>query len=172
MQRKIFIIFALLYVMVQGAWAQVEIPDPTHFDDTWDGTTKTQPVYDASSGYVIIEKASELAYLNDHFTDDAGGGKYYYNQKYLLKANIDMGDAVSWIPLDRDQFRGFQGEFHGENHTIRIHIWGTDDNGQGFISDNCGIVQDLHLTGKIEVGNSRRLEPLLLPIADTSKTVG
>ena len=155
MRQKILFLIALLYVMVQGAWAQVEIPDPTHFDDTWDGTTKTQPVYDASSGYVIIEKASELAYLNDHFTDDAGGGKYYYNQKYLLKANIDMGDAVSWIPLDRGHFRDFQGEFHGENHTIRIHIWGTDDNGQGFICDNSGIVQDLHLTGKIEVGNSR-----------------
>ena len=155
MRQKILFLIALLYVMVQGAWAQVEIPDPTHFDDTWDGTTKTQPVYDASSGYVIIEKASELAYLNDHFTDDAGGGKYYYNQKYLLKANIDMGDAVSWIPLDRGHFRDFHGEFHGENHTIRIHIWGTDDNGQGFICDNSGIVQDLHLTGKIEVGNSR-----------------
>ena len=77
MRQKILFLIALLYVMVQGAWAQVEIPDPTHFDDTWDGTTKTQPVYDASSGYVIIEKASELAYLNDHFTDDAGGGKYY-----------------------------------------------------------------------------------------------
>ena len=159
MQRsKFLLIFALFCGLVQEGWAQITFP--IVYDDVWDGSSKTKPVYDVGSGYVIINRASELAYIHEHWTDDSGDGDYdkkYFRHKYLLNANIDMGDAVSWTPLDKDFVSSFAGEFHGENHTIRIHIWGTDDNNQGLFATNGGKVQDLHLTGKIEVGNCKNV---------------
>ena len=155
MREKIFLLTALLCAVVQGAWAQITFP--IVYDDVWDGTSKTKPAYDAGRGYVIINRASELAYIREHWEDDSGDGvdKDYWEHNYLLNANIDLGDAVSWIPLGKGKTHAFKGILYGENHTIRIHIWGTNDNNQGFFADISGTVQDLHLTGKIEVGNAK-----------------
>ena len=65
-----------------------------------------------------------------------------------------MGDAVSWVPMASTYGYSFAGIFLGQGHTIRIHIWGTDDNYQGlFGSVYDGIVKDIHVAGKIECGS-------------------
>ncbi|MBQ9587941.1 MAG: hypothetical protein IJR26_08805 [Bacteroidales bacterium] len=64
--------------------------------------------------------------------------------------------AASWTPLGHDSI-AFAGTFYGENHTIRIYISNTSDNYQGLFAKigTSGKVQDLHLTGIINVGNAR-----------------
>lgn len=65
--------------------------------------------------------------------------------------------AASWTPLGHGSDNAFEGTFYGENHTIRIYISNTSDNKQGLFAEigTSGKVQDLHLTGIINVGNAR-----------------
>lgn len=115
---------ALLCAVAQGTWAQ--IPDPTVFDDVWDGRSTSKPEFysgwfEVNPAYkyydvVIIKKASELAYVRDNF-------KSYEKKDILLMANLDMG-AVSWIPMGNDNgsITSYWGTFYGNGHTIRIVI--------------------------------------------------
>lgn len=160
MKKKVLLILALLCAVAQGAWAQ--IPDPTVFDDVWDGHSTSKPEYytgyfdenPAYQGYsdvVIIKKASELAYLRDHF-------KSYDRDNFLLLANLDMG-AVSWIPMGNNNgdITSYWGTFYGNGHTIRIIIKDATKNYQGLFAEigSKGKVHDLHVTGKIECKKSR-----------------
>jgi hypothetical protein len=43
MKKKVLLILALLCAVAQGVWAQ--IPDPTVFDDVWDGHSTSKPEY-------------------------------------------------------------------------------------------------------------------------------
>lgn len=171
--KKIFLILALLCAVVQGTWAQV--PNPWVYDDVWDGVTKTEPVLYASFGgrskVIVINTAAELAYIAEHWGDEpsksyevTGFHTSYYEHDYYLNANIDMGDKVPWTPLGYNERiiggKKFIGEFFGNCHTIRIHISGNlSDNGQGFFHDITANakVRDLHVTGKIKVGNVRQV---------------
>ena len=160
MKKKVLLILALLCAVAQGAWAQ--IPDPTVFDDVWDGHSTSKPEYytgyfdenPAYQGYsdvVIIRKASELAYLRDHF-------KSYDRDDFLLLANLDMG-AVSWIPMGNNNgdITSYWGTFYGNGHTIRIIIKDATKNYQGLFAEigSRGKVHDLHVTGKIACKKSR-----------------
>ena len=160
MKKKVLLILALLCAVAQGAWAQ--IPDPTVFDDVWDGHSTSKPEYytgyfdenPAYQGYsdvVIIKKASELAYLRDHF-------KSYDRDNFLLLANLDMG-AVSWIPMGNNNgdITSYWGTFYGNGHTIRIIIKDATKNYQGLFAEigSKGKVHDLHVTGKIACKKSR-----------------
>ena len=148
MRKKILLLFALLLAAVQGAWA------------VWDGSSYTKPTYyssyDGRSEVVVINSANELAWIRLHWDDDSGDGvdKDYYEHNFYLNTDIDMGDVVSYIPMGDDFL---QGTFYGNGHTIRIHIWGVEDNYQGLFSgiDATGRVQDVHVAGKIECANSR-----------------
>ena len=74
-----------------------------------------------------------------------------------MNANLDMNWSVCWIPLGGypGQTDEFDGEFYGNGHTIRIHIWGTDANYQGLFYGIDGKVENLHVAGKIDCDNSR-----------------
>ena len=160
---------ALLCAVAQGAWSQ--IPNPTIFDDVWDGHSTSKPEYysgwqenPAYKGYydvVIIKKASELAYIRDHWKEQSGykdTNKPFMNLNYLLVANLDMG-AVSWIPMGNNNgsIDTFWGTFYGGGHTIRIIIKDATANYQGLFAEigSRGKVYDLHVAGKIACKASR-----------------
>ena len=170
MKKKVLLILALLCAVAQGVWAQ--IPDPTVFDDVWDGHSTSKPEYytgysnenPAYQGYsdvVIIKKASELAYIRDHWNENADyeyAKQVYKWHDYLLVANLDMG-ATSWIPMGNKNgtIDTFQGTFYGNGHTIRIVIENATDNYQGLFAEigSRGYVRDLHVAGKISCTKSR-----------------
>ena len=164
--KQLFLILALLCTMVQGAWAQFSWDGI--YDDVWDGHTTTKPQFKSSfhsdyygkdfTNVVVINTAAELAYIRDHWSEysDWQDQKVYYKLNYIVNADIDMGDAVSWVPMANSYGYSFEGIFLGQGHTIRIHISGTDDNYQGlFGSLYNGVVKDIHVAGKIECGDSK-----------------
>ena len=168
MRQKIFLLFALLCAIVQGAWAQNY--------DVWDGSTKTKPT--EIDGVIHITNAAELAYLSDNFNsirewnrriewvrnyDGHGAGyrpvfDYAYTRPISLDADIDMGDAVSWAPLGRVNAEDhYEGTFYGNGHTIRIHTTGATDNYQGLFTGiaSTGRVENLHVVADIHCSSSR-----------------
>ena len=175
MQKKIFMILALLCAVAQGAWAQNY--------DVWDGVTKTKPqeILDESTNEKVIHirTAAELAYIRDYFKDDDkmewneivhteteyGQQVYYYYYDFAyerpisLDADIDMGDAVSWIPLGRVTTPEvhYAGTFYGNGHTIRIHTSGATANYQGLFSGiaSGARVENLHVVADINCSASR-----------------
>jgi len=97
MRQKFLFILALLLTAVTGAWAQ--IPNPTVYDDVWDGVTKTKP-WDVQGKCVTIHTAAELAYIQQEFASDCEeGNRPWMSMNYSLNANLDMGDAVPWTPI-------------------------------------------------------------------------
>ena len=153
MRQKIFLTVALLCIVAQGAWAQ--IPDPTVYDDVWDGHSTSKPEYyegledynPAYEGYndvYLIKKASELAYVRDHF-------KSFDRSSLLLLANLDMG-VVSWIPMgnNKGDITTYWGTFYGNGHTITATI--TDNNNQCtalFSYINGATIKNLKVAGTI-----------------------
>ena len=151
---KLLFVALLFTAAAQGAWAQ-NFSFPVVYDDVWDGVTTTMPSETINFGdhdLIVINKAAELAYIRDHWKDDApfDGGRPYYRQNYYLNANIDMGDKVSWRPMGATLYY-FCSTFFGNGHTIRIHIFGANDDFQGlFTMIDRGTVKDLHVAGKID----------------------
>ncbi|MBQ7533194.1 MAG: hypothetical protein IJT45_05800, partial [Bacteroidales bacterium] len=89
MRQKIFLLFALLCAVVQGAWA-----------DTYDYPTKTKPEFHAEYGgksnVVVINTAAELAYITEHFSDDSDfpvDDDDWSELNYYLNADINMGNS-------------------------------------------------------------------------------
>lgn len=145
MQKKVFFMLALLCAVVQGAWA-----------DTWDGST-SRPTYDRDRDVVIIQTYAELAYIHQHWDDDSGDGvnKDYYEHNYLLEEDLDLSSR-SWTPLGRGG-KQYKGVFHGNCHTINLHIDSATDNYQGLFADihSSGQVVHLHVSGLINCSKSR-----------------
>ena len=153
-QKKILLMLAMLCTMLQGAWSQ-DI-------DVWDGHTKTKPQlnyrYDLEAYTVFIRTGAELAWVRDHWKEYPDYMKVPLNESYFyLEKDLDMS-AESWIPLGNDNgsIEAFMGVFEGQGHTIRIEINNsTSENCQGLIAENRYIIRNLHVTGKIKVGNAR-----------------
>lgn len=124
-------------------------------------TTRPQfySTYEGKSNVFVINTAAELVWIRNNWDEPSGevDGKDYYQLNYYLNANLDMNWSVCWIPLGGypGQTDEFDGEFYGNGHTIRIHIWGTDANYQGLFYGIDGKVENLHVAGKIECNNSR-----------------
>ena len=153
MRKKILMIIALLCAIVQETWA-----------DTWDGSTTTRPQVSYQQGETIftihIYTAAQLAFVAQNWDTDGyeihGNSDIdYYKCNIELYADLDM-TAATWKPMGTDRF---QGTFNGNGHTIRIKI---DDssissNDQGLIETigSDGTVKNLHVDGKIKVGNAR-----------------
>ena len=163
-QKNTFLILALLCAIVQGTKAQITFP--IVYDDVWDGRTTSVPVYyteyKGHTNVVVIKKASELAYIRDNWREKATYSENtnpYSNLNYYLDANLDLGDAVSWNPIGKGWLDGLTKTFYGANHTIRINIQheGEEDAGGGLFSrlGAEGVIQDLHVTGIINVGDWR-----------------
>ena len=152
MKHKILLITALLCIAVQGTWA-----------DTWDGSSTKRPAYDADRNCIVIRTAAELAYIRDCWDDKSlyeelyylivDYNKEYYKWDYILEADLDMS-AASWKPMGGTRYNG---TFNGNGHTIRIKIEDTSGNYQGLFETigGAGKVTNLHLDGKIKVGNAR-----------------
>ena len=152
MKHKILLTTALLCIAVQGTWA-----------DTWDGSSTKRPAYDSDRNCIVIRTAAELAYIRDCWDDKSlyeelyyilvDYNKEYYKWDYILEADLDMS-AASWIPMGGTRYYG---TFNGNGHTIRIKIEDTSDNYQGLFETigGGGKVTNLHLDGKIKVGNAR-----------------
>ena len=152
MKHKILLTTALLCIAVQGTWA-----------DTWDGSSTKRPAYDSDRDCIVIRTAAELAYIRDCWDDKSlyeelyyilvDYNKEYYKWDYILEADLDMS-AASWIPMGGTRYYG---TFNGNGHTIRIKIEDTSDNYQGLFETigGGGKVTNLHLDGKIKVGNAR-----------------
>ena len=164
MKKKIFFMLALLCAVAQGTWAQITFP--IVYDDVWDGRTTSVPVYyteyKGHTNVVVIKKASELAYIRDNWREKATYSENtnpYSNLNYYLDANLDLGDAVSWNPIGNGWLDGLTKTFYGANHTIRINIQheGEEYAGGGLFSrlGTEGVIQDLHVTGIINVGDWR-----------------
>ena len=164
MRKKIFLMLALLCAIAQGARAEW---------DVWDGQTKTEPVRTKTTVYIY--KASDLAYVLDHWDDD--WGYYYYENfyqeynkykqyihkdycevNYELMNSIDMGD-YEWIPLGRKSatVTEFKGKFNGNRYTIRINISEATKNNQGLFAEiaSGAEVTELHVAGRIQCKDSR-----------------
>ena len=174
MKKAFLLTIALVCALAQGAWSQDY--------DVWDGVTTTAPTvtydYQAESGQhfynvVVINKASELAYVRDHWdeqVDDGHISRKYRQRAIYLTADLDMS-AVSWTPLgfnndDHDAPYPYVGScFNGNGHTIRIRISGATDNYQGLfakISNSTyndlakpATVKHLHVAGEISCSSSR-----------------
>jgi hypothetical protein len=147
MKKELILMIALLCAIAQGAWAQV-ITFPIQYDDVWDGHASTKPTT-FDNDYLVINTAAELVYAREHWQEKADNGIGYYEQKYSLNANLNMGLGFSWKPM-----KNFYGEFHGNGHTICIRIRKPENYaGQGLFGyiGNTGKVCDLHLTGTIDV---------------------
>ena len=152
MKHKILLTTALLCIAVQGTWA-----------DTWDGSSTKRPAYDSDRDCIVIRTAAELAYIRDCWDDKSlyeelyylivDYNKEYYKWDYILEADLDMS-AASWEPMGGTRYYG---TFNGNGHTIRIKIEDTSDNYQGLFEtiSRVGKVTNLHLDGKIKVGNAR-----------------
>ena len=164
MRKQIFLILALLCAVAQGTKAQITFP--IVYDDVWDGRTTSVPVYyteyKGHTNVVVIKKASELAYIRDNWREKATYSENtnpYTNLNYYLDANLDLGDAVSWNPIGKGWLNGLTKTFYGANHTIRINIQheGEEYSGGGLFSrlGPEGVIQDLHVTGIINVGDWR-----------------
>ena len=164
MRKQIFLILALLCAVAQGTKAQITFP--IVYDDVWDGRTTSVPVYyteyKGHTNVVVIKKASELAYIRDNWREKATYSENtnpYSNLNYYLDANLDLGDAVSWNPIGKGWLDGLTKTFYGANHTIRINIQheGEEYSGGGLFSKlgKEGVIQDLHVTGIINVGDWR-----------------
>ena len=170
--KKILIILALLCTIAQGAWAQNY--------DVWDGVTKTRPWENPDDHVIHIMKASDLAYLTEKYAlnewnenryweelvSHSSGGKWHttyqpaYERPISLDADIDMGDAVSWVPLGENNdvvSAYYQGTFYGNGHTIRIHISGGSSNYRGLFNGiaSAGRVENLHVVADIHCSASR-----------------
>ena len=154
MRKKIFLMLFLICATAQGLWAQSY--------DVWDGTSTRPPslLFYFQGGKKIGEKigissAAQLAYIRDHWTEVFGSmGKKFYQHEILLDADLDMS-AVSWTPLNED----FEGTFNGQNHTIKLKIENVSDNNEGLFREIAegGLVVNLRIAGKIDVGNARKV---------------
>ena len=169
MRQKFLFVLALLLTAVTGAWAQ--IPNPNVYDDVWDGVTKTKPEFHASYGgksnVVVINTAAELAYITEHWGEASSvvEGEICRDLNFSLVANLDMS-AANWTPMGEKGYHSgkrndyFKGTFYGNSHTICIKIDrpDSDDDELGLFKEiNFGEVQDLHVTGKIEVGDAQKV---------------
>ena len=145
----------LLFAAVQGAWA-----------DKWDGSSTSKPGYCAEYRggarlyeYYLISSAAELAYIAEHWDDPVPDDRDFdfYEFDYVLNADLDM-TAATWIPMGGARYKG---TFDGNGHTIRIKIddSGISSNYQGLFETIAkdGTVKNLHVDGKIKVGNSRQV---------------
>jgi len=164
MRQKFLFILALLLAAVTGAWAQ--IPNPNVYDDVWDGVTKTKP-WDVQGEWVTIHTAAELAYITEHWGEASSvvEGEICRDLNFSLVANLDMS-AANWTPMGEKGYHSgkrndyFKGTFYGNSHTICIKIDrpDSDDDELGLFKEiNFGEVQDLHVTGKIEVGDAQKV---------------
>ena len=141
MRKKIFLLFALLCAVAQGAWAA---------DRNYEYPTKTKPnfyaEYGGKSKVVVINTPAELAYITAHFSEgsDYNDNKDWYELDYYLNADIDMGTEYSWLPLGRESFwvKDYEGTFWGNGHTIKYKTWDLDEENQGLFST-------IHLWGKV-----------------------
>ena len=166
--KKLFLLFALLCAVAQGALSQISYPILSN--DVWDGKSQAMPqFYDRFEGktaVVVINTCAELAYIASHWSETTGyahpvyGKKCFYEINYLLNANLDM-TRESWKPLGRgfNSDTPFEGTLYGNCHTIFLRISNPDTNNQGLIAQigSHGTVMDLHLAGSIDAGNSRKV---------------
>ena len=166
--KKLFLLFALLCAVAQGALSQISYPILSN--DVWDGKSQAMPqFYDRFEGktaVVVINTCAELAYIASHWSETTGyahpvyGKKCFYEINYLLNANLDM-TRESWKPLGRGSISDtpFEGTLYGNCHTIFLRISNPDTNNQGLIAQigSHGTVMDLHLAGSIDAGNSRKV---------------
>ena len=164
MRKKLFFNLAMLLTAVTGAWAQ--IPNPNVYDDVWDGVTKTKP-WDVQDKRVTIHTAAELAYITEHWGEASSvvEGELCRDLNFSLVANLDMS-AANWTPMGEKGYHSgkrndyFAGKFYGNSHTICIKIDrpDSDDDELGLFKEiNFGEVRDLHVTGKIEVGDAQKV---------------
>ena len=166
--KKLFLLFALLCAVAQGALSQISYPILSN--DVWDGKSQAMPqFYDRFEGktaVVVINTCAELAYIASHWSETTGYAHPVYGKKcfneinYLLNANLDM-TRESWKPLGRGSISDtpFEGTLYGNCHTIFLRISNPDTNNQGLIAQigSHGTVMDLHLAGSIDAGNSRKV---------------
>ena len=166
--KKLFLLFALLCAVAQGALSQISYPILSN--DVWDGKSQAMPqFYDRFEGktaVVVINTCAELAYIASHWSETTGYAHPVYGKKcfneinYLLNANLDM-TRESWKPLGRgsNSDTPFEGTLYGNCHTIFLRISNPDTNNQGLIAQigSHGTVMDLHLAGSIDAGNSRKV---------------
>ena len=166
--KKLFLLFALLCAVAQGALSQISYPILSN--DVWDGKSQAMPqFYDRFEGktaVVVINTCAELAYIASHWSETTGYAHPVYGKKcfneinYLLNANLDM-TRESWRPLGRgsNSDTPFEGTLYGNCHTIFLRISNPDTNNQGLIAQigSHGTVMDLHLAGSIDAGNSRKV---------------
>ncbi len=143
MKKKLLQAIAILFAVVQGAWAQVSV---------WDGVSKEEPRYISWHVYAI-RNAAQFAWLIDHV-----GEVDIRNYQYRLETDLDMGDRT-WIPIGNrnGKITEFESNFYGQGHSIRINISGAKENYQGLFAriSSWGLVWSLHVIGKISCSESR-----------------
>ena len=131
--KQLFLTLALLFTVVQGAWAWY----------TYSYPEKTKPqlsqsTYKGVHNIVAIKTEAELAYVTQHFDEysDYDGGKGWWELNYSLEADLDMGTSYTWLPLGRVSYfaTDFKGIFWGNGHTIKFKTWGWDGQYQGLFA--------------------------------------
>jgi len=132
------------------------VPDTGMSIDVWNGSSQARPGYfDASSHTIHIQSAAQLIYVYNNWDNEVFSGYDYYECNYILDTDLDMS-TKTWKPLGS---KAYKGTFNGNGHMIRIKI---DDssishNGQGLFATiaSGSRVENLHVDGKIKVGNAR-----------------
>ena len=134
--KKVFILFALLCAVVQGAWAD---------DQPWTRFAK-RPQIDLKNNFIYhIKSAEELAYVARALSDETAGAPISAVNEIaniILEADIDLS-AHEWVPIG-NKWTAFIDNFDGRGHTIkglRCHRSGDDYVG---LFGNVGIKDDIN----------------------------
>ncbi len=105
----------------------------------------------------LISNLDDLEKFRDYINADADGGKGEY---FKLTANIDMSEKYaggnSWTPIGTSS-TGFNGEFDGAGHTIKVSLLYTDNTvtyvglfgTTGSIIGDGGAISNLGVSGSI-----------------------
>ena len=154
MRQKIFLLFALLCAVVQGAWADDGWSSASSYDKDSDADKPTHyDTYGGRSDVHVIKTAANYLYVMDKPAD-------YCSKNIYLDINVDVS-SKTWINGDyilgvyrylESWGSGYRGTFYGNGHTIRINLdydsYGSYQGPFGVIAKG-GKVQDLNVEGTI-----------------------
>ena len=154
MRQKIFLLFALLCAVVQGAWADDGWSSASSYDKDSDADKPTHyDTYGGRSDVHVIKTAANYLYVMDKPAD-------YCSKNIYLDINVDVS-SKTWINGDyilgvhrylESWGSGYSGTFYGNGHTIRINLdyeaYGSYQGPFGIIAKG-GKVQDLNVEGTI-----------------------
>ena len=128
MKKTVMLLFALLCMVAQGAWA----------DSTFGGGDGS-----AKNPYIIKTDAHW-----NQFASDVNGGNTYSDKYFLLDADITVSTMVGAGTTGKN-CKPFSGTFDGGGHTLTFSYNGSGDDIAPFRFIRNALITNLHMAGEI-----------------------